>query len=148
VGAGAGFPSLPLKICFPHLKVTLVDSLKKRTDFLQHLVNQLDLTNVSIYHDRAETFAQQTKQREKYDMVTARAVAPLSILAEFCLPLVRKEGTMIAMKGSSIDGEIEDARYAIQRLGGSISHIEKLQLPGKGHNQRHIIYLMKKHMTP
>ncbi len=90
VGAGAGFPSLPLKICFPNIKVTIVDSLQKRIGFLNHLAEQLDLTNVAFYHDRAETFGKNKEFRESFDVVTARAVARMSVLSELCLPLVKK----------------------------------------------------------
>src|SRR5690606_20985905 len=101
VGAGAGFPSIPLKIVFPKLHVTIVDSLKKRITFLEELAKGLELENVRFYHDRAENFGQLPDHREQYDLVTARAVAKLSVLSEFCLPLVKKGGYFIALKGSS-----------------------------------------------
>ena len=91
VGAGAGFPSIPLKIVFPSLNVTIVDSLNKRITFLTELVNQLGLANVSLYHDRAETFGQKAEFRGAFDYVTARAVARLNVLSELCLPLVKKK---------------------------------------------------------
>src|SRR5690606_29015983 len=91
VGAGAGFPSIPLKICFPHIEVTIVDSLNKRIQFLEHLSSELGLTKVKFVHSRAEDFGQ-SNDRESYDLVTARAVARLSVLAELCVPLVKKGG--------------------------------------------------------
>src|SRR5699024_9181078 len=95
VGAGAGFPSIPLKICFPHLRVTIVDSLKKRINLLNQLAVQLDLENVAFYHDRAETCGKSVKFRESFDVVTARAVARMSVLSELCLPLTKKGGVFI-----------------------------------------------------
>src|SRR5690625_6406195 len=89
VGAGAGFPSIPLKICFPHLKITIIDSLKKRINFLSHLTEKLQLENVSFYHHRAEDFGQLEDYREKYDIVLARAVDRMSVLSEYCLPLTK-----------------------------------------------------------
>ena len=90
VGAGAGFPSIPIKIAFPDINVTIVDSLNKRINFLDHLGNELKLENVHFIHDRAETFGQMPEHRESYDVVTARAVARMSVLSELCLPLVKK----------------------------------------------------------
>lgn len=96
VGAGAGFPSIPLKIAFPQLQVTIVDSLNKRINFLKDLVQQLDLEDVQLFHDRAETFAgKKSVHRESYDVVTARAVARLSVLSELCLPLVKVGGQIV-----------------------------------------------------
>ncbi|MCT0160987.1 16S rRNA (guanine(527)-N(7))-methyltransferase RsmG, partial [Lactiplantibacillus pentosus] len=102
VGAGAGFPSIPLKIAFPQLQVTIVDSLNKRINFLKDLVQQLDLEDVQLFHDRAETFAgKKSVHRESYDVVTARAVARLSVLSELCLPLVKVGGQMVALKAAN-----------------------------------------------
>ncbi len=100
VGAGAGFPSIPLKICFPHLHITIVDSLKKRIGFLNHLAEQLNLDHVAFYHSRAEDFGKNSKCRESFDIVMARAVARMSVLSELCLPLCKKDGLFMAMKGS------------------------------------------------
>ncbi|HEY4432214.1 MAG TPA: 16S rRNA (guanine(527)-N(7))-methyltransferase RsmG, partial [Paenibacillus sp.] len=91
IGSGAGFPGIPLKICFPHLKLTIIDSLSKRISFLQHVCTTLKLTNVQLIHGRAEDIARQFKHRDAYDLVTARAVARLSLLNEFCLPFSRKD---------------------------------------------------------
>lgn len=100
IGSGAGFPGIPLKICFPHLKLTIVDSLNKRISFLQHVSTTLGLTDVQLIHGRAEDVARKFTHRDAYDLVTARAVARLSLLNEFCLPFTRKDGVFAAMKGS------------------------------------------------
>ena len=115
VGAGAGFPSIPLKICFPNLHVTIVDSLNKRITFLNHLAEQLELDGVQFVHDRAETFGQNPKYREQFDLVTARAVARLSVLSELCLPLVKRGGQFVSMKGAAAENEHEDAKGAIRQ---------------------------------
>ena len=117
VGAGAGFPSIPLKICFPNLKVTIVDSLNKRIQFLTHLAKELELDEVHFVHARAEEFGQNADYREQFDLVTARAVARLSVLAELCLPLVKVGGRFIAMKAANALDELKDAQKAIDILG-------------------------------
>lgn len=117
VGAGAGFPSIPLKICFPQLKVTIVDSLNKRIQFLNHLSEQLKLANVHFVHSRAEEFGQNPLYREKFDIVTARAVARLSVLAELCIPLAKKGGQFVAMKAAAGQDELLNASNAITILG-------------------------------
>lgn len=109
VGAGAGFPSIPLKIMFPQLKVTIVDSLNKRIQFLNHLASELQLQDVSFIHDRAETFGKGV-YRESYDVVTARAVARLSVLSELCLPLVKKGGQFVALKSSKGEEELRRSK--------------------------------------
>ncbi|WP_456277195.1 16S rRNA (guanine(527)-N(7))-methyltransferase RsmG [Bacillus sp. AK128] len=147
VGAGAGFPSIPIKICFPHLKVTIVDSLQKRITFLNELAKQLELTDVHFYHDRAETFGQNTSFREKYDLVTARAVARLSVLSELCLPLVKQEGFFVAMKGASAKEEFEQGQAAINVLGGELKEEHKFKLPSED-SDRSIFIIKKKNKTP
>src|SRR5699024_10617547 len=107
VGSGAGFPSIPLKIIYPELEITIVDSLKKRIGFLETLVEELGLEGVHLYHDRAETFGQNKQFRASFDFVTARAVARMSVLSELCLPLLKKNGTFIAMKASHAPEELE-----------------------------------------
>ncbi|OYW73082.1 MAG: 16S rRNA (guanine(527)-N(7))-methyltransferase RsmG, partial [Aerococcus viridans] len=109
VGSGAGFPSIPLKIALPELDITIVDSLNKRIHFIEEVVKELGLEGVHAYHDRAETFGQNPAFREQFDFATARAVARLNLLAEFCLPLVKKQGQFLAMKAQSADEEIEEA---------------------------------------
>ena len=147
VGAGAGFPSIPLKICFPNLKVSIVDSLQKRISFLTLLANELKLDNVTFYHDRAETFGQRPEIRESYDIVMARAVARLSVLSELCLPLAKVSGTFIAMKASAAADEIEEGKKAISILGGQVSEIKHFLLP-KEESDRNIILINKIKTTP
>lgn len=147
IGAGAGFPSLPLKIMYPHLKVTIVDSLNKRITFLQELVRSLGLTDVSLIHGRAEELAQQAQHREKYPLVIARAVARLPVLAELCLPFARVGGSFIALKGSSGENEIIEANKALQILGGEVAKMEHMQLPNE-EAQRTLIWLNKTKRTP
>lgn len=147
VGAGAGFPSLPLKICFPHLNVTIVDSLNKRIGFLNHIAEQLQLTNCSFHHDRAETFAQNKQHRERYDFVIARAVARLPVLTELCLPLAKVNGTFMAMKGPEAEGEISEAQKAISLLGGELKQNSTFTLPVE-ESKRHFIIIQKQKTTP
>lgn len=147
VGAGAGFPSIPLKICFPHLKITIVDSLNKRINFLNTLAASLELTDVAFYHDRAENFGKNEKFRHSFDVVLARAVARTSVLSEFCLPLVRTNGTFIAMKGSNVEEELTDAADAIELLGGQINKIETFSLP-EDSGLRNVVLIDKKRKTP
>lgn len=146
VGAGAGFPSIPLKICFPHLKVTIVDSLKKRIGFLNHLAETLKLDNVTFYHDRAENFGRDKAMRESYDIVTARAVARMSVLTELCLPLTKLNGTFIAMKGSQAKEEVETAKKAIKLLGGELDQVHTFTLPEE-ESERSIIMISKQKKT-
>ncbi|WP_096438022.1 16S rRNA (guanine(527)-N(7))-methyltransferase RsmG [Alteribacter populi] len=147
IGAGAGFPSLPLKICFPHLDVTIVDSLNKRITFLHALAEELDLAGVSFYHDRAETFGKKKEHRESYDVAMARAVARLPVLSELCLPLVKKNGTFIAMKGAGAKDELDEARKAFRVLGGELAEANEFQLP-KEQSERSIITVKKVQPTP
>ena len=147
VGSGAGFPSIPLKIIFPQLKITIVDSLNKRITFLTHLVNELDLEGVSLFHDRAETFAKLKGQRESYDYVTARAVARLNVLAELCLPLVKKSGFFFALKAAKSEEELQEALPAIRLLGGKFIEDKLIELPIIG-DERHILVIEKKKETP
>lgn len=129
VGAGAGFPSIPIKICFPHLQVTIVDSLNKRITFLNHLSEQLNLDHVEFVHSRAEEFGQNLKYREKFDVATARAVARLSVLSEFCLPLVKKGGNFLALKAAAGPEELKDSKKAITTLGASLKEDFSYLLP-------------------
>ena len=147
VGAGAGFPSIPLKIVFPKLKVTIVDSLNKRIQFLTILAETLQLEDVHFYHDRAELFGQNKNFRESFDFVTARAVARMSVLAELCLPLVKKDGIFIALKASSSDNEMKESKKAIATLGGKFRKEFIFELP-KEAGERHILLIDKKKETP
>lgn len=147
VGAGAGFPSIPLKICFPNLNITIVDSLQKRITFLTHLRDTLKLENVTFYHDRAETFAKREDIRESFDIVMARAVARMSVLSELCLPLVKVGGTFIAMKAASVQQELLTGKKAIKTLGGEVERIENFLLPIEN-SERNIVLINKKTKTP
>ncbi|MGP4107807.1 16S rRNA (guanine(527)-N(7))-methyltransferase RsmG [Virgibacillus sp. L01] len=147
VGAGAGFPSIPLKICFPDLQVTIVDSLKKRVNFLNELAAKLEINGMVFHHDRAETFGKNKKFRESFDIVTARAVARMTVLSELCLPLTKKSGVFIAMKGSHSDQEVTDSSTAIKLLGGNLDTIHTFTLPNEN-SERSIIVIDKKRNTP
>jgi len=147
VGAGAGFPSIPLKICFPHLKISIVDSLQKRITFLEELSSALQLENMTFYHDRAETFGQKVDIRESFDIVMARAVARMSVLSELCLPLVKVDGTFIAMKAASVAEELEDGKKAITTLGGQVRDVHHFLLPIEN-SDRNIVIIDKKKPTP
>lgn len=147
VGAGAGFPSIPIKIAFPKIHVTIVDSLNKRIHFLEHLAGQLQLENVRFVHDRAETFGQVKENREAYDVVTARAVARMSVLSELCLPLVKIGGTFIAMKGASGIEELQAGEKAISLLGGVIKDSFEFTLPFE-ESERNIFLIRKEKPTP
>lgn len=147
VGAGAGFPSIPLKICFPELHVTIVDSLNKRIGFLEHLASILQLENVHFVHARAEDFGQNPKYREKFDIVTARAVARLSVLAELCVPLIKKGGIFISMKGAAAGDELADAKKALSVLGAVIKEEHSFTLPIEN-SERSIFVFDKEKNTP
>ena len=147
VGAGAGFPSIPLKICFPDIQVSIVDSLNKRISFLEHLASSLKLSGVKFYHDRAETFAHKVEQRESYDIVMARAVARMSVLSELCLPLVKLNGTFIAMKAANANEEIEVGKKAIVTLGGKLEKVHSFTLPEEN-SDRSIVVINKVKNTP
>lgn len=147
VGTGAGFPGVPLKIYCPSLKVTLVDSLGKRLRFLQQVIDELWLKGIRCEHLRAEDAGRSKKHREQYDYVTARAVARLSVLSEYCLPLAKKGGQFIALKGSRFAEEIEEGEAAVKILGGKIISAEPVKLPGLD-DGRAIIKIAKIKATP
>ena len=147
VGAGAGFPAIPLKIAFPEIKLTVVDSLNKRIGFLQHVVDELGLEDVSLYHDRAETFAHRQEFRQTFDLVTARAVARLSVLSELCLPLVKIGGHFLGMKGANLPEEVRDGEKAVKLLGGRVKDIHSFVLPIE-ESERNIIVIDKVKETP
>ncbi|MDS9471836.1 16S rRNA (guanine(527)-N(7))-methyltransferase RsmG [Sporosarcina pasteurii] len=147
VGAGAGFPSIPLKICFPELQVTIVDSLNKRIGFLNHLVEKLQLENMEFVHARAEDFGQNKAFREKFDIVTARAVARLSVLSELCVPLVKKGGLFVAMKGAAAKEELADAKRPLTVLGAKIKKDYSFLLPVE-ESERNVFVFSKVKNTP
>lgn len=145
VGSGAGFPSVPLAIVDERISVTIIDALNKRIKFLKSLAQELNLKNVRAYHYRAEEYAQ--ANREIFDVVTARAVARLNVLSEFCLPLAKLGGCFIAMKGQDVKEELEEASRAITLLGGRIESIVSLSLPENA-GERTIIVIRKVAKTP
>ncbi|WJI91237.1 16S rRNA (guanine(527)-N(7))-methyltransferase RsmG [Weissella viridescens] len=147
VGAGAGFPSLPLKIVFPQLKITIIDSLNKRINFLSELVQELGLEDVTVVHARAEEFGgKNSPEREMYDVATARALARLNVLGELTLPFVKEHGVLLAMKGSQAQDEVEQAKQAINTLGGKIQSEIDVTLPNG--DPRTVIVIEKVRKTP
>ena len=130
IGTGAGFPGIPLKIAFQHLKVVLLDSLNKRINFLNTVINELGLKDIETIHGRAEDFAKMPEYREQFDLCVSRAVANLATLSEYCLPYVKVNGEFIPYKSGDIEEEVENAKKAIKVLGGKIDNVVKFQLPG------------------
>ncbi|SJX69862.1 rRNA small subunit 7-methylguanosine (m7G) methyltransferase GidB [Weissella confusa] len=147
VGAGAGFPSLPLKIAFPQLQITIIDALNKRINFLRDLVKELGLEGVTVEHARAEEFGNKTAPaREQYDVATARALARLNVLGELTLPFVKVGGVLLAMKGSAADEELAEAKKAITTLGAEIGDQIDVSLPNG--DPRSVIVIKKVKNTP
>ena len=130
VGTGAGFPGIPLKIAFPDLKITLLDSLNKRIGFLNTVISELGLEGIEALHGRAEDYAKKGKLRESFDLCVSRAVANLSTLSEYCLPYVKVGGRFVAYKAEKTAEEIEAAEKAVLELGGEIEKCEEFVLPG------------------
>lgn len=142
VGTGAGFPGIPLKIYDNSIKVTLVDSLNKRIKFLENVIDTLKLSNIVAVHARAEDIGRDNKYRENFDIATSRAVANLSVLVEYLLPLVKVGGKCVCMKGPNIEDEVLNSKNAIKLLGGEIEKIDNFQLPNSD-IRRNIIVIKK-----
>lgn len=130
VGTGAGFPGIPLKIAFPELKLTLLDSLNKRIKFLNEVIEKLGLNKIETIHGRAEDYGRDVKYREQFDFCVSRAVANAATLSEYCLPFVRVGGCFVPYKSGKIDEELETGRKAIRALGGDIEEIIRFELAG------------------
>lgn len=145
VGTGAGFPGIPLKIVYPHLHLTLVDSVGKRVNFLSEVVEKLGLEDVEAIHSRTEDLAHNSKYREKYDLVTARAVASMNVLSEYCIPYAKIGGYFAAYKSGNIGEEIENAKNAVKTLGGKIEKTDMFELYEMG---RSIVLIRKVYSTP
>ena len=144
VGTGAGFPGIPLKIVFPEIKITLLDSLNKRIRFLNAVIDELELENIETIHGRAEDFSKKEDYREQYDLCVSRAVANLSTLAEYCLPFVRLGGKFISYKSGECENEVAAAKSAIFLLGGKVEDVYKFSI---GEAQRAFISLTKANGT-
>ncbi len=147
VGTGAGFPGIPVKILFPNLKVTLIDSLNKRLKFLDDVISELELDKIETVHGRAEDLGHNDLYREKYDLCVSRAVANLSTLSEYCIPFIKKNGVFASYKASDSEEEINISKNAITILGGSISKICEIDLPGT-EVKRNIVIIKKDKCTP
>lgn len=142
VGTGAGFPGVPLKIALPNINLTLLDSLKKRINFLEEVCNETNLSNVEFVHGRAEDFGQDKNLREKYDYAVSRAVAALNVLVEYCLPFVKVGGYFICQKGPGLIDELPEAKKAIKVLGGEVVDQITVTLPFS--DITHYILVIKK----
>lgn len=129
IGTGAGVPGIPMKILHPHIELTLVDSLKKKVNFLEDVVGKLELKKVECVHARAEDLGQDLEYRESFDLVVSRAVAHLAILSEYCIPFLKMGGTFLCLKGPKHKEEIEDSKAAIEKLGGRLENVECVKLP-------------------
>jgi 16S rRNA (guanine527-N7)-methyltransferase len=146
LGSGAGFPAIPLKICFPNLQFWLVESRNKRCGFLQRVIEELNLDDCFVVWDRIEKIAHQKEHREIFDCAVARAVAPLSVLLELGLPFLRRKGVLIALKGHAVIEEIKTAGRALEILGGAVDQVIPYYFPGE--KGRNVVVVSKERETP
>lgn len=147
VGTGAGFPGIPLKILYPHVRLTLIDSLNKRIRFLEHVVETLQLDQVTCIHARAEDAARKPELRDAFDLATARAVARLPLLNELCLPFVAPGGRFVAMKGPDAAEEIRESGRSLKELRAELAHTHRFRLPRED-AERYVIEIRKRQATP
>lgn len=147
VGTGAGFPGIPLKIVFPEIKITLLDSLNKRIKFLNAVIDELELENIETIHGRAEDFSKKEDYREQYDLCVSRAVANLATLSEYCLPYVKEDGYFLPYKSGDIKEEAANSKKAVKILGGSIEDIISFEIPDTD-MARTILKIHKTKATP
>lgn len=147
VGTGAGFPGIPLKIVYPEIEITLLDSLNKRVKFLAEVIEELGLTGIQAVHSRAEDLAQDAAHRQQYDICVSRAVANLATLSEYCIPFVKQGGYFISYKSTQIEEELKQAKKAVQVLGGTLEQIETVQIPGTT-IERQFVMIRKTGTTP
>lgn len=147
VGTGAGFPGIPLKIVFPEIKITLLDSLNKRIKFLNAVIDELELENIETIHGRAEDFSKKDDYREQYDLCVSRAVANLATLSEYCLPYVKEDGYFLPYKSGDIKEEAANSKKAVKILGGSIEDIISFEIPDTD-MARTILKIHKTKATP
>lgn len=147
IGTGAGFPGIPLKIVFPQIELTLLDSLQKRLKFLQEVIDQLELGEVELIHGRAEDFCKPSMKREQYDLCVSRAVANLATLSELCLPYVKVGGKFIPYKSEKAEKEVREAQKAITLLGGEVKEQIGFELP-ESNIGRTLVVIEKKNITP
>jgi len=147
LGTGAGFPGVPIKIMFPEISVTYLDSLAKRMNYLTDTCNGIGLSDFECVHGRAEDFGRDKKFREKYQLVVSRAVANLSVLAEYALPFVEVGGLFVSYKSANSEEEINNSKKAIKKLGGKIEKVETFTLPGS-EDPRSLVFIRKEEKTP
>lgn len=145
IGSGAGFPGVPLKIVYPEINLTLLDSSQKRVNFLNNLMDKIGV-KYAVFHERAEVLAKDENYKDKFDYVVARAVAPLNILTEYCLPFLKINGIFVALKGPNVEQELINAENSIKLLNGKIQTVEKFELPNQN-GTRNLILIKKTDKT-